>query len=448
MSNFFEEFKKVSQDDWKAKIVADLKGKPESLLSIDDPVEELHLSSYYHQEDGTSSEIPGAFPYTRGMNHPTNAWSNGAVISVNDEAEANKTALDRLMSGVDLLVFKSEKENINWEGVLNNIGLEHIQTQFEPTSLDEYKKLRELTKHVLTNVQFNLDFLETFPKGSLNELINGFKEQPHFGLMVNGFGIQQCGATTWQEVAFSLSAGHEYLVQLMNAGLSIDDAAACISFRLGVGANYFNAIAKIRSFKRLWANIIRAYKPEHGCTYNARITVFVGHHNKSVKDPYTNLLRQTTEALSALAAGVDAIVILPYNLFSTEKNGELAQRMAINIPLILKEESYLDKVVDPVGGSYSLEQLTDAITDLSWKNFQKLEAANGIFNEEAQSILTAAVEKKREMRIELFNEGKIELIGINKFENPDTVTGEWTEIPGYMGMTALNYELISTNVTA
>ena len=122
--------------------------------------------------------------------------------------------------------------------------------------------------------------------------------------------------------------------------------------------------------------------------------------------------------------------------------------MAINIPLILKEESYLDKVIDPIGGSYALEELTDLIGKKAWAQFQSLEQAGGLFNSDAQNNFKSDVQKKRALREEAFLEGETLLIGINNYSNPDPVLSNWKRIPTYLGMDALNYERITKTISA
>jgi methylmalonyl-CoA mutase len=263
--------------------------------------------------------------------------------------------------------------------------------------------------------------------------------------VINGFKLQQTGATTWQENAFCLNAGHEYILELMNDGFTIDEAAACVSFHIGIGSNYFYEIAKIRAFKQLWSKIIAAYHPEHACSHNCSITAVLGHLNKSLQDPHTNLLRQTTEAMSALSGGVDQIVILPYDFYSTTSASELSERMAVNIPLILKEESYFDIVIDPVGGSYSLEQLTEKIGRKTWSEFQRIEQDGGLLDESARDQFSTRVNTKRTARIEHFKNDKQLLIGINKYLNPEKIEQSWQTLPSYLGNEGLNFELVAKN---
>lgn len=446
MNSFFKEFSPIRKEEWIEKIHADLRGKDPALLEHSDKIEEVDFSSVYHISDRKKHETPGAFPYTRGLKTNLNDWKNTAYVVISDEKEANSRILHFLMTGADALWVIANKENINWEAVLNEVQLEYIHTQFTLSALEDMLTLQKMSSHAPDKVHFNFDFLAN--DFDLPTFGAHFKENQQRFALVNGFGIQQSGGTTWQEISFCLNTGHEYLLALMESGLTIDEASACIGFHVGIGSNYFYEIAKIRSLRALWAKIVGAYSPEHDCSYNCSITAVIGHTNKSLSDPHTNLLRQTTEAMSALNSGVENIVVLPHDLYSDQGVESISQRMAINIPLILKEESYLDKVIDPIGGSYALEELTEMIGEKAWTLFQSLEQAGGLFDRRVLIDFTSEIESKRKLREEAFLAGEILLIGINKYSNPDPVTSNWKQIPTYLGMETLNYERITKTISA
>lgn len=442
MSDFFSAFNKITKADWQAKLMDDLKGKNPSLLEINDVIEEINLSTYQHLEDALhTNSVPGNFPFLRGMNTPDNQWKNGCLVTIQNEKNANKKALEALNSGADLLVFKSVGKETNWTSVLENIKLEYVEVQFVVKSKAEFDRIQAIVPNNLNNIQYNLDFLEEFwDEHQFNLIAESFKTKQQAFCSINGFKIQQTGATTWQENAFCLSTGHEYLVKLMKQGFTIDEAAACITFKIGIGSNYFYEIAKIRSLKMLWSKIIHSYQPAHKCSYNCNITAISGHMNKSLKDPYTNLLRQTTEVMSAANGGVNGVVTLPYDSISLNGASSLAERLALNISSILKEESYIDKVNDPLGGSYSIEKLTDIIGKKSWKLFQELDSLGGTFKTTALDYIRQSVNEKRTLRIEKYKLGETVGIGINKYPNTESFNNQWNEALQYLGMTQLILE--------
>lgn len=442
MSDFFNEFKAVSKSEWEAQIVAELKGKDVSLLTTFDPIEEIEFSSYQHQEDlKTKGELPGSFPYTRGMLRPNNDWKNGALINVSSDKAANKKALASLNLGADLLIFDSKSATNNWSTILDQIQLEYIQSQFILHDKSSFLEAYTFLSSLKGEIEFQLDFLEeNWSNDDFSEIAGLFKSKQQRFCAVNGLNVQQAGATTWQEIAFCLSTGHEYIVKLMNEGFSIDEASACISFNIGIGSNYFYEVAKIRAMKQLWSKIIKAYQPSHNCSYNCHINARTGHLNKSIHDPHTNLLRQTTEAMSAVTAGVHSLTILPHDLLSSNGTTELSERMAINISTILKEEVNLAAVTDPMGGSYSIENLTLTIGQKAWTLFQALDKTGGIFNPSVQQTLVASIHAKRSQRIEAFKNGETIGIGINKYKPASPVEAAWQLPEAYLGLPSLVLE--------
>ena len=177
MSNFFNEFKKVSKSEWEQKIISDLKGKDPSIIAIDNKIEDLNLSSYYHAEDISKDETTGNFPFTRGMNEANNAWQNGAFIIVLSEKEANKKALLALNSGADLLVFKSEKDGVDWKIVFNEIQFEFIHVQFVIESKAEFDSIYALMDSNSNNVQYNIDIIDHLSAEDFNSIAENFKEK-------------------------------------------------------------------------------------------------------------------------------------------------------------------------------------------------------------------------------------------------------------------------------
>lgn len=442
MSKLFQEFNKVSKEEWVSKIESDLKGKDPSILKNTNALEDIKYSSYYHNEDVKSNELPGNFPFTRGMNQQNNSFNNGTFIQISSEKAANSNALETLNSGADLLVFKSTKSTTNWKEVIENIEFEYIKSQFVINSLEEFESLFFLLS-TQSNIQYNFDIhSKDWSKSDFFTIANRFKKSQSRFCAINGFKIQQSGANAIQELAFCLSTSKLYLDLLIEAGFSVDEASACITFNIGVGSNYFVETSKFRALKSGWANIIRQYNPDHNCSYNCHITAVTTHLNKSLLDPHTNLLRQSTEAMSAINAGVDGIVIIPYDEYSEQGSSVQAKRMALNISSILTEESYLDKVIDPLGGSYSVEHLTNQLQVKSWQLFKDIDSKGGIISKNGKVLLSELIDEKRRLRAKLFEEEKIVGIGINKFLNDKPTSNRWSGPKSYFGFAPLILEAI------
>lgn len=440
MSDLFSAFQKVNKEEWKEQVMKDLKGKEHSILEFNDPIEEIQFDAYYHASDVKSNqEKPGNFPYKRGLNNTVNNWSNTQFVRIDDERKANESAKKLLMNGVNSIVFESKKDSTNWSIVLDEIQTQHITTQFNITSIAEYRRIIEVTgSNHLHQILFNIDLLDH--DVDLKEFTSILSQGQHPVFVVNAVKIQEAGGISWQEISFALNAGHEYLLKLMETGLSIDQASACIHFHFGIGSNYFFETAKFRSFRSLWAKLINAYNPEHSCSHNTSVTGITTMMNKSLVDPYTNLLRQSTEAMSAINGGVNHLLVMPYDSCSNDQTNDIASRMAINISLILAEESYFNIVTDPTGGSYTLEVLTEKIGHRAWSEFQELEKAGGLMNAECLLQFKAQVNQKRIERMESFSNGKIIQIGTNKYPSPEPKANTWNNPTTYLGLEQLVYE--------
>lgn len=444
MNKLFSDFPKVSKLEWEEKLTKELKGADfNSSLRRNDEIEELEYATYAHTTDQTSSiEIPGEAPFSRGNKLVNNDWNIASLVVVEDEKKANKKALDLLMSGTTALVFQFKKEANNLSVLFDTIGFEFIQTQFVVTSFQQFEELTSYFKGkknclFLYRVDFQLNNQFSTEFSKFASLSKGLNVRFCF---VDGFSIQQTGATIIQELAIALSNGNEYLIRLINEGYSVDEAASSIHFSIGVGSNYFYEIAKVRAFRKLWNSIVEAYKPTNHSVSKAIITAEIGFINKSLKDPYTNLLRQTTEAMSVISAGVESVLVHPYDAKSVKGISELSARMATNISLILKDESYFDKVIDPIGGSYSIEQLTEQIAQKAWVKFQEIDALGGMLTLEAKSKLAVEIKAKVALKLEKIKSGKQMLIGVNKYPNPQTETNDWLPEENFFGLKKLIFE--------
>ncbi len=436
MEQLFSDFQKVTKQQWEEKLTAELKGADfESSLKRQNELEEINYSTYAHLSDLTE-EQKTVLPSTQFTKLNNNDWNIASLIVVTNEKEANKKALSLLMTGASAIYFQIDKPQINWEELFPEIGFEFIETHFILTHAHQYFELQTyFSNRKITSVYYQIDLLHN---DSLSEKFDNLAAvnlpSPTRFCHVNAFAIQQCGATTWQEIAFALAEGHEYLVKLMNKGFTIDQAASCIHFSLGVGANYFFEIAKFRAFRELWSEVIEAYKPQHKHSLNAKVSAEIGLMNKSLMDPYTNLLRQTTEAMAAVSGGIETLLIHPYDAKSTKGASLFTERMAINTSLILREESYFDKVIDPLGGSYSIELLSHELAQKAWKQFQEIDADGGILSEKAAENFRSAVKKKSALRLKSIKEGDELLIGVNKYPNPEQEANSWLEKESYFGL--------------
>jgi len=410
MTDFYKEFSTSTEAEWLEKVKVDLKGK-----SIDDvlhkfhPIEEINYSSYGFADDNNQNHaIPGQPDFARGGKIKNNDWINNVCVPKDTPKNMNSFALKQLMSGATGLTFDLSDFDANQcDLMIKEIGFEYITSTFYYSTQEQFNWLNKLTD--------NKDLVvSTVNKGQ--HKFGYIKNSRNY--IVNAIDVQYTGGNIHQEIGYALNQGHALLFKLMDEGMSVDDAAAQIKFKLGIGSNFFFEVAKFKAFRALWYSAVKSYKPEHSCSTIAYIDAETGFLNKSLKDPHNNLLRQTTEALSAVLGGIEELTIRPYNAWSTDKDLEKTQRLGLNIALLLKEESYLDKVIDPSGGSYIVDELVNKLKKKSWTTFQKLE-------KEGIDFLKSDIKKIAEIRIDKTEKEEHTYIGINKYFNNEPGTATW-----------------------
>lgn len=223
------------------------------------------------------------------------------------------------------------------------------------------------------------------------------------------------GATITQEIAYALATASEYMASLTKTGLDPDVIASAIHFDLSVGSNYFLEIAKFRALRKLWPAVLNAYAAKEQPAY---IHATTSGWNKTAYDPYVNMLRTTTEGMSAATAGCDAITIQPFDE-SFRRPNDFSRRIARNSQTILKEEAYFNKVSDPAAGSYYIEKLTDKIAKAAWHGFQEIEQQGGMQESIREGYPQTAIEESRKQRDMAIATRQRVFVGINKYPNTD-----------------------------
>jgi methylmalonyl-CoA mutase len=398
----FTEFPEVSTQTWEEVIIKDLKGADYEKKLVWRTVEGFNVRPYYRSEDLKNlkhvSYAPGQFPFVRGTKKDNN-WKIRQDFCTKNVNEANKKSLDVLMKGVDSIGFKIDgKKGISqndFDTLLHNICLNAVEINFTGgccKTPEIVKMLVEKTKtfnpdEIYGSIDYSplsrLTLCGGFCNSEENDLellkdsVVAARPLPNFRTIgVNGYIFHNSGSTIVQELAFALAMGNEYLAKLTDLGLSADDVAKNIKFTFAVSSNYFMEIAKFRAARMLWACIVKAYEGTTECAQKMYIHAKTSAWLQTVYDPYVNMLRGTTESMSAAIAGVDSLEVLPFNK-PFEQPTEFSNRIAHNVQIILKEESYFDKVVDPAAGSYYVEKLTSLIADEAWKLFKAIEEKGG-----------------------------------------------------------------------
>ena len=398
----FTEFPPVPTEKWEEVITADLKGADYERKLVWRTGEGFNVRPYYRAENLEGIQFlgsqAGGFPFVRGT-RTHNRWHVHQTVAVECPKEANAEALKLLNSGVDSLGFSIAKEGFtaaDLDELLREISIPAVELTFCGVQTGNVAGLvlDKLEKEGLmadAHVAFCIDPLVKglsqkgdfcSPDGEkcfakIVSLIERTREYKHIRIVTVSAGIfSNAGSTIVEELAFALSAGNDYLARLTDAGVDADTAARKLRFSFSVTSNYFMEIAKFRAARMLWANIVKGYAPAKNCACKMMIHARTADWNQTVYDPYVNMLRGTTEAMSATIAGVHSLEVTPFDA-AFENPTEFSKRIARNVELLLKNESHFDQVVDPAGGSYYVENLTQSIAAEAWKLFLEIEEKGG-----------------------------------------------------------------------
>ena len=440
----FGTFPPISTSEWEARIMADLKGADYQKKLVWRTSDGFDVKPYYRNEDTQGipsvNTLPGEYPFVRGNNTASNDWEIRQDIETDDESEANLLAIDAIKrgaTGVGLVAAELETESDIAE-LLKNINPAEVAIHFGaapsyPALIRIVGENAKTQKLPLAKLKGSFDFdpisylllngdfwkSEKSDMGQVASMVKLGKELlPAMKVInVNGHYFNSAGATLVQELGFSLASGNEYLSLATAAGVSVDDIAQRIMFSFGVGSNYFMEIARLRAARLLWAKIVEQYKPASETSMQMHIHCNTSAWNKTLFDPYVNLLRSTTEAMSAIIGGTQSLSILPFDTFYKDPD-EFSNRLARNQQIILKEEVYLDKVVDPSAGSYYIENLTQLIAEAAWKVFLEVEEKGGMIEAVKSGFVQEVVEKSAGQRLDDIANRRIIQLGTNQHPNP------------------------------
>ena len=437
----FSDFPGVSTEAWMEKITADLKGADFEKKLVWKTNEGFKVKPFYRQEDleglKTTEGLPGQFPYLRGTKKNDNTWYVRQEIKVECAKEANAKALDILNKGVDSLGFSLKKKDLcpeYIETLLEGICAECVELNFS-TCQGATVLLANLLVEYFTKKGYDLANL----KGSVNydpmgkmlskgkdvsnyiatakELVNVMAALPKYRcISVNAIELNNAGSYIAQELGYALAWGNEYLNALIEAGVSVDDAAKKIKFNFGISSNYFLEIAKFRAARMLWANIVKEYAPACDCSCKMLAHAETSTFNLTLFDAHVNMLRTQTEAMSAALAGVNSITVSPYDK-AYQTPDDFSERIARNQQLLLKEECHFDKVVDPSAGSYFIENLTVSIAQQAWNLFLQVEEEGGMMEAIKAGKVQEAVNASNKARHEAVAKRREILLGTNQYPN-------------------------------
>lgn len=439
-------FPPVSTEEWRAKVEADLKGAPFDKKLVWKTAEGFNVQPMYRSEDieglATTDSLPGEYPYIRGT-RADNEWLTRQEITGDTPEACNAKALDVLNKGVNSLGFAIDGEPTaeTLDILLKDIHVPAVEINFSccpktalrlASVLVEWLAAKGWQKEFRGSIDFNpmrkaLRHGKPFG-GNIAEMakeliatvapVEGLKVLP-----VNSYMLGNAGAYIYQELGYAMAWGAQWMTMLTDAGLDADTIARRIKFNMNVSSNYFMEIAKFRAARMLWAQIVKQYGPKDDDSCKIAVHAVTSRFNQTIYDAHVNLLRSQTEAMSAALAGVDSITVTPFDV-PYKMPDDFSERIARNQQFLLKEESHLDKVVDPAGGSYYVETLTVNIAREAWKTFLDVEEKGGFLTCIDNDTIQAVIRETSAKRHTDVARRKEILLGTNQYPNVNEMAAE------------------------
>ena len=403
----FDEFEASSPEQWLQLLKKELGERP--IDSLDWEVAEGITMGPYQSE--TSEEysmpfVPVAEQYQ--------------LIAHTDAKEWNRIALESLMGGTNALgldcsSFSPDTISTLLQGIEVSYISFHFVNMKDPAAW--VKSFAELCdKHGVDKSQLNGSFEYSKSSVSYEELSVWYAQTrrvfPRYRMYtIDAASVHEQGGSIIQELSWALAAGHSALAKLMDSGVSIDEASACLQFNFAMGSDYFPQISKLRAFRWMWKRVIEAYKPLHACSVNTFIHASTSRYLQTAKDKHSNLLRSTTQVMSAFIGGANSVHAWPYNVW-VEPFDESALRWARNTQQLLLEESYFSQFKTAADGSYYIEALTGKLIEGGWKQFQLLDSSPLDFGQFSKAIALHAEKQYTNVK-----EGKRVIVGVNRYVN-------------------------------
>lgn len=438
----FSEFDPIPTEKWEEVIQRDLKGADYERKLVWRTDEGFKVRPYYRAEDLKDIDylnaLPNEFPFTRGTKADNNAWEIVQNVKEKNAKKANEIALASINGGATTIAFncKEIQNESDLATLLSGIDLTKVGVQFlhskdYMTLIENFIKYLDTNKIDKSQVKGSTGFdaiayclregkfyfSQDADMRKAVDLVKMTENMPKFkAVNVQGILMHNGGATIVQELGYVLGIANEYLAFATANGLTIDQIAGKMELTLSISSNYFMEIAKLRAIRLLWATMVSQYQPKNVESCKIRINSVASCWNKTIFDPYVNMLRTTTEGMSASLGGADSITLQPFDV-AFKGDDDFSRRISRNVQIILKEESYFDKTVDPAAGSYYIENLTDSIAEHAWKLFQSVEAEGGITQMILDGKIKTAIEESCQKRNMDIATRKYILLGTNQFPN-------------------------------
>ena len=246
------------------------------------------------------------------------------------------------------------------------------------------------------------------------------RHMPKFNsISISGYHMEEAGATSVQELAFTLADGLEYVRAALSRGLAIDEFAPRLSFFFGIGMNFFMEIAKLRAARVLWARLMQQFAPQNRASLALRTHCQTSGVSLTEQDPHNNIVRTTIEALAAVLGGTQSLHTNSFDE-ALALPTPASMRVARNTQLILAEETGIGHVVDPLGGSYYLESLTHSLGEAATALIGEVEALGGMTKAVEAGMPKLRIEAAAARRQAAVDRGEETIVGVNKYQSGET----------------------------
>jgi methylmalonyl-CoA mutase len=406
-NNLFSNFDPISSKQWKQQIQYELKGADYNETLVWESPEGIKVKPFYHLDE---------LDVKNNVSAPTNAFTILQNIFVHDVKKSNKTALETLSRGAESIRFTIENETISIEELMQNLPLEKVSYYFYLSflSIDFVTKLTNFTSQNKANFKILLDPIGQLAKDGnwFENLDKDFEKLNAIAakstnpfLSCNANLYDNAGANMVQQVAYTIAHINEYFNRIPSINQPI-------TIEVSVGTNYFFEIAKLRALRLVFNSLAKEYNHHFDCHIVATPTK----RNKTLYDYNVNMLRTTTECMSAILGGANAVANLPYDALY-HKDNEFGDRISRNQLLVLKHESYFDKVNNPADGAYYIESITQQLAEKALDLFKDIERNSGFITQLIEGTIQRKISESAAKQQELFDSGKEVLLGTNKYPN-------------------------------
>lgn len=439
MTELFAEFEAATQKQWLDAARASLRGRPlDELVARSYEGIDIHPLTVAGAESAHARSLPGQYPFVRGTQaagYRNAPWLIAQEINIADAREFNVSLLDALVNGQNAIMLGDSlqlRAPADLGRALADVDLSRLPIfAHSARSLERASALYDLLRAV-----FDADTVSRLqgciggdPLGDLARngampadayerlsahVDNAAAHSEQLGsIAVDTAVYHNAGANAVQELALALATGVAYFRALSARGCSLEELGRRTHVFLSIGEDFFLEIAKFRAIKLIWAQMTRAFGIK-GRGQKITLHARSGRRNKTRRDPHVNLLRLTAEALAAAFGGVESISIAPFDQ-APGASGAFSRRLSRNLQLILQEELQLTQLIDPAGGAWHIDGLTDQLARKAWAQFQEIEARGGMLACLRSGYVQAEIDAIADMRRRDMAAGESILVGGNKY---------------------------------